>query len=123
MKRFYKWLGISLLAFTVLLYGVHFITYRDYDDKHIIYSVNDEGVIFGPIKLYRDAAYGPLETQPILDSTTVSGFGFMSLFIHDKDSLKEGQRVRVWYEETNEIQKIIVYGPSFLPKPFIRWPW
>ena len=123
MKKFYKWGIISFLTFTVLLYGFHFITYRDYDEKHIIYSVNEEGVVFGPIKLHQDAAYGPLDTKPILNLTTVSGFGLMSLFIHNKGSLKEGQRVRVWYEETNDMEKIVVYGPSFLPKPFIRWPW
>ena len=123
MKKFYKWGFISLLTFTVLLYVVHFFSYRDYDEKQIIYSVNEEGVIFGPIKLYQDAAYGPLDTKPILDSTTVSGFGLMSLFIRNKGSLKEGQRVRVWFEETNDIDKIVVYGPSLMPKPFIRWPW
>ena len=123
MKKFYKWGIISLFTFTVLLYGVHFITYLDYDEKHVIHSVNEEGVVLGQIKLHQDGAYGPLDTKPILDSMTVSDFGLMSLFIHNKGSLKEGQRVRVWFEETNDIQKIVVYGPSFLPKPFIRWPW
>lgn len=108
-----KWVVISIAIVVVSWFAIDLIRYGDYDEKKQINEVNGNGLVLVELKTLPDASYMPLEVK-ISDSTQVTGLGPLSLFLDNIYDLKQGQKVRVWYNTNSDdektAKKVVVYN-------------
>ncbi|MBT2682311.1 hypothetical protein [Bacillus sp. ISL-37] len=108
-----KWVVISIAIVIVSWTAIDLIRYGDYDGKKQIDEVNGDTLVLVELKILPDASYMPLEVK-ISDETLITGVGPQSLFLENIDDLKQGQKVRIWYntnsDNENIAKKVVVYN-------------
>ena len=97
----------------VTWFAIDLIRYSNYDEKKRIDEVNGDTLVLVELNILPDASYIPLEVK-ITDETQITGVGPQALFLNNIVDLKQGQKVKVWYNSNsdNEIiaKKVVVYN-------------
>jgi hypothetical protein len=104
-----KWAVLIISIIFIAWYTIDFIRYSDYAETKKIEDVNGDTLVLTELKILPDASYMPLEVK-MTDQTQVTGLGPLSLFFKNKNDLKHGQKVRVWYNNENTVGKVVVYN-------------
>ena len=108
-----KWVVISIAIVIVSWFAIDLIRYGDYDEKKQINEVNGNRLGLVELRILPDASYIPLEVK-ITVETQITGVGPQSLFLNNIVDLKQGQKVRVWYntnsDNENIAEKVMVYN-------------
>jgi hypothetical protein len=108
-----KGLVISIAIVIVTWFTIDLIRYGDYDGKKQIDEVNEDTLVLVELNILPDASYMPLEVK-ITAETLITGVGPQSLLLNNIDDLKQGQKVRVWYnrnsDDENIVEKVVVYN-------------
>ena len=94
-------------------FALDLIRYGDYDEKKQINEINGNTLVLVELKILPDASYIPLNVK-ITDETLITSVGPQSLFLNNIVDLKQGQKVRVWYntnsDNENTAKKVVVYN-------------
>ncbi|GAM12247.1 hypothetical protein [Mesobacillus selenatarsenatis] len=108
-----KGVVISIAIVIVTWFAIDLIRYGDYDGKKLIDEVTEDTLVLVELKILPEASYMPLEVK-ITAETLITGVGPQTLFLDNINDLKQGQKVRVWYntnsDNENIAEKVVVYN-------------